>query len=143
MREGMEEPISSLARALGRSLGSQDIALKHVRAEFGQGDGGTGHLDSVEILILVGRQGRVQVGHQRGNSYLITSGIGGSEQVTNRFVDEVGANTADDNQSLVLKPVQHSGCSLTDLQQSSVRLRRGDGSPVPRRRCVHRGRATS
>ena len=94
-------PISSLARTLGRSLGPQDVPLKNIRAEFRQGHGGTGHLDGVKILILVGRQGRIQVGHQRGNGYLITRRIGGSEQVTNGFVYEVGAVTGD-NQSLIL-----------------------------------------
>jgi len=90
-REECAEHISSLARALGRSLGPKDITLKRVRADLRQGHGGTGHLHGVEILILVGRQGRIQVGHQRGNSYLITSGIGGSEKVTDGFVYEVGA----------------------------------------------------
>jgi len=77
-------------------MGSKDITLKHVRADFGQGHGGTGHLHSVEILILVRRQGRIQIGHQRGNSYLITKGIGGSEKVTDGFVYEVSADIGDD-----------------------------------------------
>ena len=71
--------ISSLARALGRSVGPEDVTLEHVRADFRQGPGGTGHLNSVKILILVRGQGRIKVGHQRGDSYLITSGIGGSK----------------------------------------------------------------
>jgi hypothetical protein len=119
-KKGCAEPISSLARALGRSLGSKDVALKHVRADFRQGHGGSGYLHSVEILVLVGRQGRIQVGHQRGNGYLITGGIGGLKQVTNGFVDKVSADTGD-NQSLVLQPERWSGFSLTGLQQSSVR----------------------
>ena len=124
-------PISSLARALGGSLGSEDVALKHIRADFRQGYGGSGHLYSVKILILVRRQCRIQVGHQRGNSYLITGGIGGLKQVTNGFVYKVSADTSD-NQSLVLQPERWSGFSLTGLQQSSIQPRRGGGSPAPR-----------
>ena len=121
------EPISSLARALGRRLGSKDIALKHIRTNFRQGHGGSGHLYSVEILKFVGRQCRIQVGHQRGNGYLITGGIGGLKQVTNGFVYKVSADTGD-NQSLVLQPERWSRFSLTGLRQSSIQPRRGGGS---------------
>ena len=95
-------PISSLARALGRGVGSEDVTLENVRAVFGQGHCGTGYLHSVKILVLIGRQGRVHVGHQRGNGHLITDGIGGSKQVADGLVYEVGAGT-DDNQSPVLQ----------------------------------------
>ena len=87
-----------LAGALGRGLGTKDVPLKNVRAVFRQSHGGTSDLHRVKILILIRRQGRIQVGHQRGDSYLITKGIGGSEEVTNGFVYEVGAGT-NDNQS--------------------------------------------
>ena len=99
-RHGKEcaEPISSLARALGRRPWSKDIALKHIRTNFGQGHGGSGHLYGVEILKFVGRQRRIQVGHQRGNGYLITGGIRRLKQVTNGFVYKVSADTGD-NQS--------------------------------------------
>jgi hypothetical protein len=98
-----QDPMSGLAGALGRGLGTKDVPLKNVRAVFRQGHGGAGDLHSVKILVLIGRQGRIQVGHQRGDSYLITNGIGGSKQVTNGFVYKVGAST-DDNQYLVLQP---------------------------------------
>ena len=127
---------------MGRRLGTKDVTLKRVRTGFGQGHGSAGHLHGVEILILVRRQGRIQIGHQRGDSYLITSGIGGAEQVTNGFVDEVSADTSD-NQSLVLQPERWSGYSLTGLQQSSVLPRHDGGSPVLRRRWARHGRATS
>lgn len=130
-RKECAESISSLARALGRSLGSEDVALKRIRTDFRQGHGGSGHLDSVEILILVGRQCRIEVGHQSGNGYLITSGVGGLKQVTNGFVYKASADT-DDDQSLVLQPERWSGSSLTDLQESSVLPRHGGGSPAPR-----------
>ena len=136
------ECTSNLARALGRTVGSQDVALERVRPNFRQGYGGAGDLDRVEILILVRRQGRVQVGHQRGNGYLVTNRIGGLEQVADGFVDEVGADTGD-NQSPVLEPERHRGFLLTDLQQSSARLRHSDGSPVPRHRCDHYGHVTA
>lgn len=89
-----------LAGALGRGLGSKDVPLKNVRAVFRQGHGGAGDLHRVKILVLIGRQGRIQVGHQRGNGYLIANGIGGSEEVTNGFVYEVSAES-NDYQSLV------------------------------------------
>lgn len=92
MRKECAEPIPSLARALGR-MGSKDVSFKYVRAGFGQGYGGTSHLHSVKVLVLIGRQGRIQIGHQRGNSYLIAEGIGGSKQVTNGFMDEVSATS--------------------------------------------------
>lgn len=92
-----------LARALGGGLGSKDVALEKVRTIFRQSHGGTGHLHSVKVLILIRRQGRIQVGHQRGDCYLITYGIGGPKQVPNGFVYEVGAG-ASDNQSTTLHP---------------------------------------
>ena len=125
--------ILGLARALGRNLGSKDVTLKRVRTDFGQGHCGPSHLHRVEILILVGGQCRIQVGHQRGDGYLIAGGIGGSKEVTNGFVYKVSADTGD-NQSFVLQPGRWIGSSLTDLQQSSIRPRRAGGSPVPRRR---------
>ena len=118
MRDGKcAERILSLARAVGGRLGPEDVALKHVGADFRQGDGGTGDLDGVEILILVGRQGGVEVCHQRGDGYLVATGIGGLEQVTNGFMNEVSADT-NDNQSLVLQPERCGRFSLTDLRQS-------------------------
>ena len=141
-KEECKDHTSSLARALGRTMGPQDVALEHIRAGFRQGYGGTSDLDGIEILVLVGRQGRVQVRHQRRDGYLVASGIGGLEQVANGFVDEGGADTGD-NQSPVLRPELCHGFSLTDLQQSSVRLRHSDGSPVLRHRCDHYGHVTS
>ena len=122
-------------------MGSQNVALERVRAGFRQGYGGTGDLDGVEILVLIRRQGRVQVRHQRRDGYLVTSGIGGLKQVADGFVDEGGADTGD-NQSLSWSQ-DDVRVSLTDLQQSSVRLRHGDGSPVLRHRCDHYGHVTS
>lgn len=49
------EPIWSLARALGRGMGSEDVSFKYVRAGFGQGYGGTSYLHSVKVLVLIGR----------------------------------------------------------------------------------------
>ena len=109
--QGCAEAILSLARALGRSLGSKDVAFKHVRADFRQGHGSSGHLYGVEIFILVRRQCRIQVGHQRGDSYLITSGVGGLKQVANGFVYKVSADTGD-NQSLVCNRDDGMDCHL-------------------------------
>ena len=94
------EHTSSLARTLGRAVRSQDVALEHVRAGFRQGYGGAGDLDGVEILILVRRQGRVQICHQRRDGDLFTNRVGGLEQVAHGFVDEIGAVTGN-NQSPV------------------------------------------
>lgn len=102
-RKECAEPNSGLAGALGRGVGSKDVALENVRAVLRQSHRSTGYLHSVKVLVLIGRQGRIQVGHQRGNGYLITNGIGGSKEVTNGFVNEVSAGT-DDNQSLGLQP---------------------------------------
>lgn len=92
VRKECAEPIPSLARALGR-MGSKDVSFKYVRAGFRQGYGGTSYLNSVKVLVLIGRQGRIEIGHQRGNGYLIAEGIGGSKQVTNGFMDEVSATS--------------------------------------------------
>lgn len=99
-------------------MGSKNIALKHIRADFREGYGGSGHLHRVEIFVFVGGQCRIQVGHQRGDGYLITSGVGGLKEVTNGLVYKVSADTGD-NQSLVLQPGRRWGGSLlTDLRQS-------------------------
>lgn len=98
-------------------MGSKNITLEHIRADFRQGHGGSGHLHSVEIFVFVGRQCRIEVGHQRGDGYLITGGVGSLKEVTNGFVYKVSADTGD-NQSVVLQPRRWGGSSLTDLQQS-------------------------
>ena len=114
-REECAEPSANLARAVGR-LGSKNITFEHIRADFRQGHGGTGHLHSVEIFVFVGRQCRIQIGHQRGDGYLITGGVGSLKQVTNGIVNKVSADTGD-NQSLVLQPGRWGRSSLTDLKR--------------------------
>ena len=58
-REGCAGPMSSLAGALGRGLGSKDVALEGVGAVFRQSPGSTSDLHSVKILVLIGRQSRI------------------------------------------------------------------------------------
>ena len=56
------------------------LVPKQTRRKHGASD-----LHHVKILILIGRQGRIQVRHQRDNSYFIANRIGGLEEVTNGF----------------------------------------------------------
>jgi hypothetical protein len=129
-----------LARTLGRGLGSKDVALKNVvRVVSSHSHGGASNFQGVKILVLIGRQGRIHVDHQRGDGYLITDGIGGSKQVTNGFVYEVSAGTRDYQSRVLHQKLEsiytHRPVGVSKSTPYLWRLSRVSSSLSPSRRC--------